>query len=86
MTLADPEYANEAAGGIMPILSCIEDHPANERLVEETCQALRCLVQQSENCKDQVLSANGVAVIEKTLRDNGSSGRWQTLLLDELFE
>ncbi|KAL9188497.1 hypothetical protein ACHAXT_006875 [Thalassiosira profunda] len=86
MALVDPEYANEACGAISPILNCMEEHPDNARLKEEACHALHSLVQKSENCKDQVLSANGVAVIENTLKGNGSSERWQTILLDELFE
>lgn len=84
MALSDAEYANEAVGGIAPILECMEDHPDCAKLVEESCKALRCLVLKSESCKDRVITADGVAVIEKTI--NSTSQRWQTLLLDELFQ
>ncbi|KAL7541290.1 hypothetical protein ACHAXR_010895 [Thalassiosira sp. AJA248-18] len=86
MALSDSEYANEALGGITPILGCMDEHPACAKLVEESCKALRCLVLKSESCKDRVINADGVAVIEKTMEENITSQRWQTLLLDELFE
>mmetsp|Transcript_16219 Transcript_16219/g.34248 ORF Transcript_16219/g.34248 Transcript_16219/m.34248 type:complete len:294 (+) Transcript_16219:2373-3254(+) len=86
MALSNREYANEALGGINPMLGCMEENPRNAKLVEESCKALRCLVLKSESCKDRVLSADGVAVIEKTMYEENNSQRWQTLLLDELFQ
>ena len=86
MALSDREYANEALGGITPILGCMDEHPDCAKLVEESCKALRCLVLKSESCKDRVITADGVAVIEKTMEENSTSQRWQTLLLDELFQ
>ena len=86
MALANREYANEALGGITPILGCMDEHPHCAKLVEEACKALRCLVLKSEGCKDHVINADGVAVIEKTMLENSASQRWQTLLLDELFQ
>lgn len=86
MALSGSEYANEALGGIMPILGCMDEHPDCATLVEESCKALRCLVLKSESCKDVVISSDGVTVIEKTMEQNSTSQRWQTLLLDELFQ
>ena len=83
MALADLEYANECVGAIAPILFCMNEHPDCQPLIEDSCKALRCLVLKSESCKDRVITANGVAIIEKTRRT--ASQRWQTLLLDELF-
>lgn len=86
MALSSPEYATEALGGIKPMLSCMDEYPECAKLVEESCKALRCLVLKSESCKDRVINADGVAVIERTMEKNSTSQRWQTLLLDELFQ
>jgi len=86
MALSSREYADEALGGITPILGCMDEHPYCSKLVEESCKALRCLVLKSESCKDRVINADGVAVIEKTMEENSTSQRWQMLLLDELFQ
>ncbi|KAL7539534.1 hypothetical protein ACHAWF_006440 [Thalassiosira exigua] len=85
MALSDREYANESLGGITPILGCMDEHPDYVKLVEESCKALRCLVLMSESCKDLVISADGVSIIEKT-KNNCPSKRWQALLLDELSQ
>jgi len=86
MAIADREYANEALSTVTPILNCMKGNPNHIKLVEESCKALRCLVLKSESCKDKVLSSGGVAIIEKTIEENSTSRRWQTLLLDELLE
>lgn len=86
MSLSRREYADEALGGITPMLGCMDEHPDCAKLVEEACKALRCLVLKSESCRDRLISADGVAVIEKTMEENNASQRWQTLLLDELFQ
>lgn len=86
MALSSRAYADEALGGITPILGCMDEHPDCAKLVEESCKALRCLVLKSESCKDRVINADGVAVIERTMEENSTSQRWQMLLLDELFQ
>jgi len=86
MSLSRREYADEALGGITPILGCMDEHPDCSKLVEESCKALRCLVLKSETCRNRLITADGIAVIEKTMNENSGSRRWQTLLLDELFQ
>jgi len=86
MSLSRREYADEALGGITPILGCMDEHPDCSKLVEESCKALRCLVLKSETCRDRLITADGIAVIEKTMKENSGSQRWQTLLLDELYQ
>ena len=86
MALVSPQFADEAIGGIQPMLDCMNTHPSALKLAEEVCKSLRCMVLKSELCRNYLLQNNGVSIIEKTLAFNTTSQRWQTLLLDELFQ
>lgn len=89
MAFADSGYADQAVQGITSILHCMDEHPDCVRLVEDSCRALRCLVLHSKECKDRVLTANGVGVIEKVMNENFNVSTVQEcthLLLDELLQ
>ena len=73
MVETDPEYANIAVPAVAPVLSCLKEQINNEKLIEELCRSLHCLVLVSENCADRVISADGVAVIETAMKRNESN-------------
>jgi hypothetical protein len=69
MVETDPEYANEFVPAVVSMLSCAKVQMKNEKLIEQICKSLHCLVLVSENCADRVISA----VIEKAMKENESN-------------
>jgi len=69
----DPAFANEAVPAVVSILSCIKEQVHDQVLIEELCKSLHYLVLVSENWADRIISADGIAVIETTMKENDSN-------------
>ncbi|KAL3785957.1 hypothetical protein HJC23_005666 [Cyclotella cryptica] len=69
MVLQHAEYANAAAGSVIPILSCMNRHPESKQLMVVCCDVLKSLVTQSETCKERLLAANGRNILEQIITE-----------------
>jgi len=75
----DTAFANEAVPAVVPILACISEGIHDQTLIEELCKSLHYLVITSENWADRIITADGIDVIERAMKDNKSN----TSIVDE---
>jgi hypothetical protein len=77
MVLTNHEFAEDASNGISPIIQCMRDNPDAVGFQREACNTLWALAAQSEECKNKILTLDGVTVLMGALEHNSCVGDLQ---------
>ncbi|KAL7467806.1 hypothetical protein ACHAXS_008042 [Conticribra weissflogii] len=65
-----PSLSNEAARCVTSIIRCIDENPTLVELIIDCCRTLHSLISHSHRCKDRILAANGLGIVEKIINQN----------------
>jgi len=89
LTQAYSSLSDEAVRCVTAIIRCIDENPTLVELIVDCSRTLHSLVSHSRKCKDRLLAANGLGVVEKIINQNASIQQVNDcahLLLDDILQ